>query len=83
MGQTSVADVLRKDKSAYIEKDAADIAADPVIKYMDQSQLEKAIIRTRKEIERVVKELNFVEAARLRDEMLSMEELLNKLKNED
>ena len=44
-----------------------------LIKYMDEHQLEKAIYKTRKEIENVVKDLNFVEAARLRDEMLEME----------
>ncbi len=81
MKQTAVADALRKDKGVYIEKGSADIAADPVIKYMDENQLGKAIIRTRKEIERVVKDLDFVEAARLRDEMIDMEELLEKMKN--
>jgi len=80
MGQTSVADSLRKDKGAYIEKGAGEIAADPVIKYMDQHQLEKAIYKTRKEIENVVKDLNFVEAARLRDEMMEMEKLLEQMK---
>jgi excinuclease ABC subunit B len=81
MSQTAVADALRKDKGVYIEKGSADIAADPVIKYMDENQLGKAIIRTRKEIERVVKDLDFVEAARLRDEMIALEELLEQMKN--
>ena len=57
-----------------------ELAADPVIKYMDEQQLEKAIYKTRKEIENVVKDLNFVEAARLRDEMLEMEKILEQLK---
>jgi excinuclease ABC subunit B len=82
MGQTAIANVNRKESDAYVEKYNANIAADPVIKYMDQPQLEKAIFRTRKEIERVVKDLNFVEAARLRDEMIELEKLLEKLKNE-
>lgn len=81
MSQTAIADALRKDKGVYIEKGSADIAADPVIKYMDENQLGKAIIRTRKEIERVVKDLDFVEAARLRDEMIALEELLEQMKN--
>ncbi len=82
MGQTSVANSLKRESGAYIEKTDRDIAADPVIKYMDIHQLEKAILNTRKEIERVVKELDFVEAARLRDEMIEMEKLLEKMKNE-
>jgi len=82
MGQTSIAGINRKGSDAYVENANADIAADPVIKYMDQAQLEKAIIKTRKEIERVVKDLNFVEAARLRDEMIELEKLLAKVKND-
>ena len=83
MGQTAVADINHPEKGgAYIENSERDVAADPVIKYMDQPQLQKAILRTRKEIERVVKDLNFVEAARLRDEMIEMEQLLDKMKNE-
>ncbi|MEN8224567.1 MAG: excinuclease ABC subunit UvrB [Bacteroidota bacterium] len=81
MGQTAVADKNRPGSDSYIEKSNADIAADPVIKYMDETQLAKAITRTRKEIERVVKDLNFVEAARLRDEMIEMERLLGEMKN--
>ncbi|RLD32197.1 MAG: excinuclease ABC subunit B, partial [Bacteroidetes bacterium] len=77
-----VADALKKEKHAYIEKGDKDIAADPVIKYMDQHQLEKAIYKTRKEIEGVVKDLDFVEAARLRDEMMEMEKLLDQMKSE-
>ena len=80
MGQTAVADRNKPEVNAYIERTDKDLAADPVIKYMDQGQLEKAITRTRKEIERVVKDLDFVEAARLRDEMLEMEEMLEKMK---
>jgi len=83
LGQTAVADINHPEKGgAYIENSERDVAADPVIKYMDQPQLQKTILRTRKEIERVVKDLNFVEAARLRDEMIEMEELLDKMKNE-
>lgn len=80
MSQTAIANTLRKDKQAYVEKGSGDLAADPVIQYMDQHQLEKAIYKTRKEIESVVKELNFVEAARLRDEMMDMEKILEQLK---
>jgi len=80
MGQTAVADINRPEGNAYIEKNKTDVAADPIIKYMDQPQLQKAIIKTRKEIEKVVKDLNFVEAARLRDEMIEMEKMLNEMK---
>ncbi|HOB85657.1 MAG TPA: excinuclease ABC subunit UvrB [Bacteroidales bacterium] len=61
---------------AYIEPERADIAADPVIKYMNREALEKAIEKTRKNIEKAASELNFIEAARFRDEMADLEKLL-------
>ncbi len=83
LGQTSVADIQGREDKAYIENQKKEVAADPVISYMDAGQLEKAIIKTRKEIERVVKDLDFVEAARLRDEMMEMEKLREQLKNKE
>jgi len=80
MGQTAVADIHRKEGKVYVESQKKELAADPVIKYMDRGQLEKAIQNTRKEIEKVVKDLDFVEAARLRDEMIEMETLLETMK---
>lgn len=55
------------------------IAADPVIEYMSKDQLKKAITKIQKEMKKVVKDLDFVEAARLRDEMLILEEKLKKI----
>lgn len=74
--QTSVADTRAKASKAYIEKEIVDIAADPVVQYMSKEQLQKAIIATRKEMEKAAKELDFIEAARLRDEMIGLENLL-------
>ena len=54
------------------------IAADPVIQYMSKDQLKKAIAKIQKEMKKVVKDLDFVEAARLRDEMMVLEEKLKK-----
>ncbi len=82
MKQTAVADVAHREQHAYIEKESIDVAADPVIRYMDRQQLEKAIAKTRKEIEKAVKELDFVEAARLRDEMIGMQEILDEKKEQ-
>ncbi len=61
---------------AYIEPDRPDIAADPVIKYMNREALEKAIEKTRKSMEKAASELNFIEAARSRDEMADLQKLL-------
>lgn len=56
------------------------VAADPVVKYMTAPQLEKAISETQKKMETAAKELDFIEAARLRDEMFALKELLEKEK---
>ncbi len=61
---------------AYIEPERPDIAADPVVKYMNREALEKAIEKTRKSMEKAASELNFVEAARFRDEMADLQKLL-------
>lgn len=70
----------RPDKAvigkAYIPPEHTDVAADPVVRYMTTEALEKAILKTKKEMEKVAKDLDFIEAARLRDEMFRLKELL-------
>ncbi len=61
---------------AYIEKERPDIAADPVVKFMNREALEKAVEKTRKNMEKAASELDFIEAARFRDEMAELEKLL-------
>ena len=80
MGQTAVADAKRKEPKAYFEKDEPSAAADPVISYMDSDQIQKAINRIRKDIEAAVKELDFIRAAKLRDEMFALEDVLKEKK---
>lgn len=62
---------------AYVEPEKADVAADPVVKYMSRDALQKAIEKTKNAMEKEARELNFVEAARLRDEMFDLQKLLN------
>jgi excinuclease ABC subunit B len=47
---------------------------DPVLERMSVEQLEKSIQNTRKQMEKAAKELDFLEAARLRDELFALEE---------
>ena len=49
-----------------------------VAEYMSKEAIEKAITSLRKEIERAAKEMDFIEAARLRDELFAMEKRLEK-----
>jgi excinuclease ABC subunit B len=65
-----------KNLRAYVENEKPDIAADPVVKFMNREALEKAVEKTRKSMEKAASELDFVEAARFRDEMAELEKLL-------
>ncbi len=64
-------------KPYYVEPDKADIAADPVVKLMNVDALEKAIAKAKKSMEAAAKQLNFIEAAQHRDEMLSLQKMLD------
>ena len=69
---------IEKESNEYELQERRAIAADPVVKYMDEKQLRRAITRIKKDMEIAAKELDFMEAARLRDEMYEMEKLLAK-----
>lgn len=72
--QTKVADgdaATRHMKYEYTEE--LSLAADPVVQHMTEEQLNKAILNTRKQMEKAAKELDFIEAARLRDELYALE----------
>ena len=66
----------------YYDRDETivDVAADPVVKYMSADALEKTIQKTKKQMQAAAKELDFIEAARLRDEMYKLQELLKEKK---
>jgi len=60
----------------YSGDEPTNLAADPVVQYMSVPALEKAIAKIKKEMEAAAKELDFYEAARLRDEMYRYQEIL-------
>lgn len=64
---------------AYVDQAKADIAADPVVKYMNKEGLEKAIENARKKMEKAAQELDFIAAARCRDEMYAYQTKLNEI----
>lgn len=55
--------------------DKVNLAADPVIPYMNADELQRTITRRRKEMVDAAKRMDFMEAARLRDEVIKLEEL--------
>jgi excinuclease ABC subunit B len=76
LGQTAVADSKGKIPRPYIQADVMSMAADPVLQYMSVNELKKAVQQSQKAMEQAVKELDFLEAARLRDEWMALQQLL-------
>ncbi|WP_113651680.1 excinuclease ABC subunit UvrB [Pedobacter namyangjuensis] len=75
--QSSVLDFSESSarKKAYVEIDEVSIAADPVVQYMTKPEMQKAIDKTRKEMQKAAKEMDFLMAARMRDEMFALEKV--------
>jgi len=75
--QTKVADSKKDSKKYYTEEDApSSIAADPIVAYMSKEELTKLADKTKKQMERAAKDLDFIEAARLRDELLELKKMV-------
>ncbi|MCF6170044.1 MAG: excinuclease ABC subunit UvrB [Bacteroidales bacterium] len=75
MGQTVVVDNQQKER-AYAESLETSIAADPVVQFMSRDAILKTIEKNKRDMQAAVKELDFIEAARLRDENKELEKLL-------
>lgn len=65
----------------YIEPEntSVDIAADPVVAYMNADELQRSINRLRGEMLQAAKDMEFITAARLRDEIIKLEARLEKM----
>ncbi|MBS1637481.1 MAG: excinuclease ABC subunit UvrB [Bacteroidetes bacterium] len=61
---------------AYAEPEEISMAADPVTQYMNADELKKQITKVKTAMLKAAKEMDFMEAARLRDEMYVLENLL-------
>jgi len=74
--QTSVVDFKGGMQKAYVETDTASLAADPIVQYMTKPDLKKSIENTRKEMLAAAKNMDFLLAAKLRDEMFALEKMM-------
>jgi excinuclease ABC subunit B len=75
--QTSVMDFKGGVQKAYIEKEMTDsLAADPIVQYMTKPELQKSIDKTKKEMALAAKEMDFLMAAKMRDEMYALERIM-------
>lgn len=78
MRQTAVIDIHDTDKKRayYVEPEELSIAADPVMQYMTPDQLQKNVTVLESQMRKAAKELDFIAAAQLRDELFAMRKLL-------
>jgi excinuclease ABC subunit B len=82
LGQTKVADAQKSGSPAgkqyYVEPEAHNMAADPVMAYMSKAEIEKQIKLAQKNMEKAAKDLDFIAAAKLRDELEGLKKMLKK-----
>ena len=76
LGQTKVADSKKSVRNYYVESEEVTLAADPVVAYLSKDELLKMSERTRKAMEKAAKELEFMEAAKLRDEYMALQKMI-------
>ncbi|MET4105454.1 excinuclease ABC subunit UvrB [Hymenobacter sp. UYP22] len=79
MEQTSLSDYRIQEGVAYSGPDAdvpLAIAAEPVVSVMARPELEKLIKQTEKHMEAAAKDLDFLTAAKLRDELAALKQVL-------
>jgi excinuclease ABC subunit B len=83
MKQTSVLDIKGEPVNQYAIDDEGTLvtrAAETETVYKTIPQMEKAIAQTKKQMEKAARDLDFIEAARLRDEMFKMQKELEVMK---
>jgi len=76
MEQTSVMDFQGGVQKAYVETDTLTLAADPIVQYMSKADLKKSIDNTKKDMLAAAKDMDFLRAAKLRDEMFALEKMM-------
>ncbi len=80
LGQGAVVDIAAEKRQEYLIGEAVpSLVNDPVLRYMKPEELKKALMQSKRNMQEAVKELDFIEAARLRDEIKQMEQMLEKL----
>ena len=70
----------KKQDYSYEFSNSVDIAADPVVPYMTAEELQRSITRLREQMLAAAKDMEFIEAARLRDEVIKLEAKLEDMK---
>ena len=76
LGHDSVRDTNSAYRDGYIEADLAAVLQDPVIRAMSREQVEKAAEQAKKNMQKAAAALDFLSAAKYRDEMWALKEYL-------
>ena len=83
-GTSTATNAAGKKPVPYVEQEhIMSVAADPILDYMNKEQLEKSIEQTRRQMKKAAKELEFIQAAQYRDELLRLEDLLKEKFGDD
>jgi excinuclease ABC subunit B len=82
MGQTRVADAKPTAKMYDLQPEENRLAADPIVQYMNKPQLEAMITETRRKMENAAQDLDFLQAARYRDELAELKAKVDKMGKE-
>ena len=69
-----------KYKDIYLEPEVGAFAADPIVKRMSKAELEKSIANTTALMKRAAKDLDFIQAAQYRDEIIRLQNQLKEKK---
>jgi excinuclease ABC subunit B len=77
--QGAVLEIRNYDaKNEYAIEKEIDVAAEPELDYGAKKDLEKEIVSVKRQMEKAAKDLDFIEAARLRDKMMEMKKKVGK-----
>ncbi len=69
LSKKSILDIRDINRNAYIEPDKDQVAADPMIAYLDKNQIKRLIEENEVKMKKAAKELDFISAAQYRDEI--------------
>ncbi|MBK9337351.1 MAG: excinuclease ABC subunit UvrB [Lewinellaceae bacterium] len=77
IAQRSILDIRGVEQTRYyVEPETTTLAAEPIVAYATRTQLEKMVSETESRMKKAAKDLDFITAAQLRDEMLALKKQL-------
>ena len=76
LAQKSILDIRGNKPKVYVEQETEILAADPIVNYLSRDQLTKMIADTEEKMKKAAKDLDFITAAQLRDEVFALKKKL-------